>query len=344
MTDLTGYIPYRKAKRILNDRLQTSDDEIALWVSGLSGVTLGAYVIGFRGKLIPFLGNGSNPFGGENYIRPLEGLYFLPTEVEQFIPDKRFISWQALVERWKKYNNGDKVKTIDLIDGRRKGGLFEYHPVSGASESLCGEGFERGLFDLEKVEAVESELIPDMVEPLADAGAVGQAATELASVKVTQVFSKFINLRANEISLVMMENETARIVIRGKSIKVRPDELGLKAGSQDWKLMEGAAVNGGDLKNVLKRLNSSSNLEAEKTKIKTAVSRLRNRLKDAMGLKDDPILYMKGNGYKFTFKTMTHELLNGPNVSKGSDAMNYTSDKDSDENQHDCTGYRDEDE
>lgn len=213
MVNLTGYISYREAKRILNDRLQTSDDEIALWVSGVSGLTLAAYVIGFRGKLIRFLDNGSNPFGGENYIRPLEGLYFLQAEVEQFKPDKRFrfIPWRELIERWKKYNSGDKARTIDLIDGRRKGGLFEYHPVYGAPESLSGEGFERGLFDLEKVEAVESKLIPDVAESLADAGAIGQVVTKPASKKVTHVFSKIIDLHANEISLVMMENGMANV-------------------------------------------------------------------------------------------------------------------------------------
>jgi hypothetical protein len=153
------------------------------------------------------------------------------------------------------------------------------------------------------------------------------------SNKVTAVFSEFQNLRANEISLVMMENGTAKMVIRGKSIKVNPDELGLEADSQHWKWLGIAAVNQGSLASVLKRFNSRSDLEAEKGRIKTAVSRLRKTLKDAMGLEDDPIKYMKGNGYKFTFKMMTHELLKDSNVSKGDDAMDYVTDDGFDDNQ-----------
>lgn len=158
MADLTGYISYRQAKFDLDSRLQTSDEEMALWVSGAAGFKLDAYVIGFRGKLIPFLENGGRPFGGDDYIMTLEGLYFSPTDIEQFNPCKRFIAWRGLVERWKKYNDGGKAKTISLIDGRRGGGLFEYHPVTGGVLSTAGEGFERGLFDLAVVEAIEEEL------------------------------------------------------------------------------------------------------------------------------------------------------------------------------------------
>ncbi len=168
--------------------------------------------------------------------------------------------------------------------------------------------------------------------------------TTIKTITVASVFSEFKDLRANEISLVMMENRTAKIVIRGKSIKVNPDELGLKAGSQDWKMLEGAAVHSGDLTQTLRRKNKTTDLEAERCKIKTAVSRLRKSLKDAMGLLDNPIIYTNKCGYKFTFKTMAHELLKDGNVSKGGDAMDYTDDKCFDDNQHGNSSDWDEDE
>ena len=105
MADLSGYVSYLKAKKILDDRLKTTEDEIALWVSGVSGFRLDAYMIGLSG-LIPFSANGSNPFGGEDYISPLEELYFLPDDIERFQPAERFISWDALIERWEKYYRG----------------------------------------------------------------------------------------------------------------------------------------------------------------------------------------------------------------------------------------------
>lgn len=161
---------------------------------------------------------------------------------------------------------------------------------------------------------------------------------------VSSAFSNFKGLRANEISLVVMENKTLRMIIRKKAITVHPDELGLKTDSQMWKLFEGAAVNHGCLQSELRKLNSSSNLGTEKGKIKAAVSRLRKSLKNAIGLMDDPIIYMKDNGYIFTFKVMTHELLNDGNISKGADAMNYINGEAFDDNRHGRNSFLDEDE
>ncbi|MDD5578135.1 MAG: hypothetical protein PHY16_02500 [Methylobacter sp.] len=166
--------------------------------------------------------------------------------------------------------------------------------------------------------------------------------TPTKTIKVAAVFSKFKNLRANQISLIMMEDKTAVMVIDEKKFKVSPDELGLNSNTQEWKLLEGAAANRGDLSQPLRKLNSSRDLEAEKGKIKTAVCRLRKTLRDAMGLKDNPIKYMNGNGYKFTFKTMTHEALNGSNVTKGADAMDYLDNKCFDNNQHGSSDFWEE--
>lgn len=163
-----------------------------------------------------------------------------------------------------------------------------------------------------------------------DAGTGNEVTDEPESAKVYHVFSQFKGLRANQVSFVVMNNEKAKITIQGKSINVNSTELGLTA--QDWKLLEGGAVSLGDLSSTLKKLNSSSNLEAEKRKIKTAVSRLRTNLIKSMGLNDNPIRFSKKNGYKFMFKAMTHELLKDCNVSKGDDAMDYLNDESFDEN------------
>jgi len=145
-------------------------------------------------------------------------------------------------------------------------------------------------------------------------------------MSVSDVFSKFENLGCNEISiLILMSDKMAKMVIKGKTIKVAPAQLGLIEDSQGWKLLLSAAVNEGNLSNGLRELNTSSDLEAEKRKIKTVISRLRNRLKSSMGLADDPIIFSKNGGYRFNFKVMSHELLKG-DVSHGSDAMDYTDD------------------
>lgn len=166
--------------------------------------------------------------------------------------------------------------------------------------------------------------------------------TDIKTNKVSQCFAKFKDLYAREVSVVMLENATLKMIIRDKKIIVNPDQLGLKANSQDWKLLEGGAIGEGDLTDALKSLNSSNNLEAEKSKIKTAVSRLRSSLKNSMGLLDDPILYMKKGGYKFTFESMRHKLIHGDLVSKGDDAMDHIDDKGFDDNQHGNSDFYDE--
>ena len=166
-------------------------------------------------------------------------------------------------------------------------------------------------------------------ESVLDADADADADTEASNSKttsintggVTDVFSKFKNLRCNEISIVMSD-EMAHMMIKGKTIKVAPDQLGLSVHSQGWNLLLAASVSDGDLSGGLRKLNSSSDLEAEKIKIKTVISRLRNSLKRSMGLADDPIIYSKNSSYKFSFKAMYHKSLKS-NVSYDGDAMDH---------------------
>jgi len=90
-------------------------------------------------------------------------------------------------------------------------------------------------------------------------------------------------------------------------------------------LLLAATVSERDLSGGLRKLNSSSDLEAEKIKIKTVISRLRNSLKCSMGLADDPIIYSKNSSYRFTFKAMYHKSLKS-NVSHDGDEMDHLHD------------------
>jgi len=149
-------------------------------------------------------------------------------------------------------------------------------------------------------------------------------------VAVINKFASFKNLRSNQISLVMMEGGKAKVVINRKCIDIFPNDFRLKEKSQGWKLLEGAATANGDLQPALRALNQSSNREKETKKIRTAINRLNTKLKVSLGLQENPILFDAGN-YRFTFKSMTHELISGLNVTKGADAMDYLSDEESDE-------------
>lgn len=139
--------------------------------------------------------------------------------------------------------------------------------------------------------------------------------------KVSEKFKLFKNLRVREISFKMMsEQDKARMTIRRKNIFVYPEDLGLS--ERDWKLISSASMTGGCLKKGLDRLNNTSDREKERKKIKNLVSRLRSKLKCAMGLTDDPILF--DGSYKLLFKTMTHEMIDGSHFTTGADAMDHS--------------------
>ena len=142
-------------------------------------------------------------------------------------------------------------------------------------------------------------------------------------IEATPVFSKFKDLRPNEIALVMMDDKTAKMVIRGEKINICPQDLGLKTGSRGWKLLEGASMVSGDLTQVLRSINKTSDRAKEKNRIKKAVADLNKSIKNSMGLSTNPINYVNKSGYNFIFRSMTHQKLHGKNISKGNDAMDH---------------------
>ena len=140
---------------------------------------------------------------------------------------------------------------------------------------------------------------------------------------VDPIFIKFKNLHSNEISFIMMKDHYIKMVIQGKTLKVLPSHFSLKPKSRDWDLLEKCAINEGLLTKALRSKNTTSNLELERTKIKTLVSRLRSVIKGSMGLINNPITHQKSTGYQFNFKLMSHEMLTGSLVTKGHDAYKY---------------------
>jgi hypothetical protein len=162
--------------------------------------------------------------------------------------------------------------------------------------------------------------------------AAGEAKNKPAKSKVSPCFSNLGSLRLFDISLVM-DSDKATFVIKRKKIVISPQELGLTDDSQGWKLLERAALYGGDFTNALKTLNKTNDREAEKSNAKTAICRLRNSLCSSMGLLDDPIAFTKGAGYKLNFNCVTHALIES-RVTKGADAMEHTDNGDYKEGEH----------
>jgi hypothetical protein len=217
------------------------------------------------------------------------------------------------------FNDDGSIRVEWIYDESIKGLCADIDPLAKISKCDFMEWLKNENEPLPKNCLLEKWYKDSVLEAEADG-----SKSKTTSINITGVFSKFKNLRCNEISIVMSD-KIAKIVIRSKIIKVTPDELGLSEENQGWKLLLAASLSSGNLSNGLGKLNSSSDLDAERKKVKTIISRLRNSLKSSMGLADDPIIFSKNAGYRFNFKVMSNELLKS-NVSHDSDAMDYVED------------------
>jgi len=132
---------------------------------------------------------------------------------------------------------------------------------------------------------------PRLGEPFPAPEPEASAKSERSATKKFEadpIFSQFDNLHARDVSL-HIGKDCADAVIRGKPLKILPKNFGLKSGKQGWNLLEIAAMRGGNFEDALKSINKTSNRERERNKVTTAISRLREKLVNSMGLHDDPI-------------------------------------------------------
>ncbi len=181
---LGEFISFKQAADLLRAKCDVSDEEIAMW----------AWLGTRDGGLTIFKNDGSNGLRTELKHPPdsssaskkapvaiwATGGYFLTAEVKKFDPTNaiRFISWPALVERWKAFSLSEE-KVDEIVRSRIEyGELMDLHPIFGATElrnppnrpsKFAPKQF--AVFELKCIEAIEQrDLIgpPDEVaEPIA---------------------------------------------------------------------------------------------------------------------------------------------------------------------------------
>ena len=159
------YIGYVKALRRLRERLNATPEELAAWIFfGSSNGGIDAYLNA----------NGSQPpedFRFQNYHHPSYdsragylklsmNCWFLEKDVEDFIPTMRFITYEALAERW---SNEAGITAADYIEVQiAQSRLQDIHPMGGQTQgSNPGNKIypllESALFLVEEIEKIELE-------------------------------------------------------------------------------------------------------------------------------------------------------------------------------------------
>ncbi len=155
------YIAYPKAMKLLAERLDATPEELAAWLfygpgPGLGGLT--AYLNANELDPPPKFYY-ANHVGSFDYLAPLMSCWFLAEEIANFQPAERYITGNALIERWSKQPNIQPVAYIlaKIAESR----LMDCHPIYGGTEAtFSGAGsfppLETGLFQLSHIEEIEA--------------------------------------------------------------------------------------------------------------------------------------------------------------------------------------------
>ncbi|CAH1387989.1 hypothetical protein [Candidatus Nitrotoga sp. M5] len=164
------YVAYPKAMKLLADRLNAIPEELAAWIFyGTEHGGISAYTNANELSPPPKFFYGYHT-GTEDYIAPLMACWFREEDVLNFQPDERYITGNALIERWSKQRG---IKPIAFIRAKiAESRLMDMHPIFGGTEAIFSEmgsfpPLETGLFAMSYVRAIEAEdfevVLPDVL-------------------------------------------------------------------------------------------------------------------------------------------------------------------------------------
>lgn len=153
------YIAYPKALHQLRQRLKATPEELAAWIfMGPEKGGIAAYRNANELNSPPRFYFGH--FMGEDYLAPMMGCWFLAEDVEHFSPVDRYMTGQALIERWSA--QAGIVPKAFIQAKIEESRLIDLHPIYGGTRGTISEDeafppLEAGLFVLAHIEAVEAE-------------------------------------------------------------------------------------------------------------------------------------------------------------------------------------------
>ncbi|BBJ23274.1 hypothetical protein [Candidatus Nitrotoga sp. AM1P] len=155
------YIAYPKAMKLFANRLEATPEELAAGLFFGPGLELGGITAYLNANELdpPPRFYYANYVGSFDYLAPLMSCWFLAEEIANFQPTERYITGNALIERWSKQPNIQPVAYIlaKIAESR----LMDCQPIYGRTEAtVSGAGsfppLETGLFPLSHIEEIEA--------------------------------------------------------------------------------------------------------------------------------------------------------------------------------------------
>ena len=309
-TQAVRYIAYPKAMHELASRLGATPEELAAWVfwgPGNSG--LAAYVNANELDPPPRFHFG---FGGDfDFVSALMATWFSEDEIAHFEPVERYITGQALIQRWKD-KPGLQAEAF-ILAKIRESRLQDIHPMFGGTRGTFQEHDDfppltSGLFMVSQVEQVEAEDFAKPVDrgptstpieqPINDPAedSVGHGGPS-AATQPNAIFLGMENLSASELTIAFVgdrgesglgANNMLEISARGETRRIALAGLNLVDRRRGYLNSQGAILLGMAHKKTLTRTDQTAR----------KMSRLRDVFRVHLGINKDPFeAYRKGRGW-----------------------------------------------
>ena len=314
-TQAVRYIAYPKAMHQLAARLGATPEELAAWVfwgPGQGGIA--AYVNANELDPPPRFHYG---FGGnDDYVSPLMATWFSEEEIAHFSPTERYITGEALIQRWKD-KPGLQAEAF-ILAKIRESRLQDIHPGFGGTRGTFQEHDDfppltSGLFMVSQVEQVEAEDFAKPVDrgqtstpiqqPINDSAEdiVGHGGPS-AATQPNAIFLAMENLLASELTMAFVgdrgesglgANNMLEISARGETRRIALAGLNLVDRRRGCLNSQGVILLGMAHKKTLTRTDQNAR----------KMSRLRDVFRVHLGIKKDPFeAYRKGRGWVPLFR------------------------------------------
>jgi hypothetical protein len=207
----TKFLPFWEAMSILHDRLQATEDEVAMWIATDEIV---AYLPDRKGKRHLFSYDEYRQAGKFDYLPILSSLDFKESEIKAFTPAIRYLPRAELEQRWSttkvNFSQADKPNHVRADDnlGERAAqeliyiqqsyglrspadkqfysGLVELHPIVGFVDMAPELGLT-GFFDLNEVERIENDRALALAEICRGRGVIPDPLTDVVNDEKTVV-------------------------------------------------------------------------------------------------------------------------------------------------------------
>ena len=235
--------------------------------------------------------------GDPDYLSPLMECWFREQDILDFIPDERYMTGAALIERW---SGHPKIQPEAFIRAKiRESRLLDIHLVWGLTQgSMSGDEWyppmSSGLFELSKIEAIEKEDLDFTESDTSETTVDDQTGSDLApdanlreTTDPCAVFREMENLAADEVTIAFVGDRNEDGLAPNYMLEISARDLRKRVALATLELidkrnnelnLQGGILLGFARNPVLPRGNKNSK----------RISRLRGSLSDCLGLHGDP--------------------------------------------------------